>query len=457
MALTNSGFNGTVTEADFAFMSRIGMAEGVESSGAWAVTQGTGRQTSTAAQNGRAFSCGVVSKDGSTAITTNLGTPTNGQWYLIVRRINWSTDTVTVVAIAHTTTTTTVPTGPPAGLPTMSTTPGTEWDQKLAWAWVRSTDTTMFLVDLRNQPLETRLDNLQYIPGLLAGPGRGPGAVYTVANPTALDAISNAVVGDTAWMTTPGTGINPFMWVAAAGSGATIDWRPEETVTAATKANLDSFISTVAAITDTVFAVGALATVTATGITYRFTSTAGALAAVPGTIIPSAATNGTLAADGSVSSTAQSLVRVRDAFPAGFTVFKITFDVVTSAASGVLLRVASGASDVSTGTYDSQSVRGINATADAVQSLAGTSANLAPIGIAGARHFGEVIVTDANVAGPTFIVGQSVSTPASAMTTSAGTSAVAALHRTTTAYDSFTLTVGTGTITVNRMTVQGVS
>lgn len=272
MALTNKGFNGTVTEADFAFMGRIGMAEGVESAGAWAVTQGTGRQTSTAAQVGWAFSAGVVSKD-TAAILTSLGTPTNGQWYLIVRRINWATDTVSVVAIAHTTTSTTVPTAAPAGLPTMSATPGTEWDQKLAWAWVRSTDTTMYLVDLRNLPLEDRLANLALIPGLAAGAGRGGGANYTVTTPAALDAITNAVVGDTAWMTTPGTGIDPLNWIASAGSGTTIDWRPSTSVVAATKANLDSFISTVAAITDTVFQVGGLAV--AAGIVYQFTSAAG--------------------------------------------------------------------------------------------------------------------------------------------------------------------------------------
>lgn len=156
MVMTNKGFNGTVDEAAFAFMGRIGMAEGVESPAAWAVTQGAGRQVSVAAQSGWAFGEGVVSKE-TVALTASLGTPTNGQWYLIVRRINWATDTVTIVAIPHTVTGTTVPTTAPAGLPTMSSTPGTEWDQKLAWAWVRSTDTTMFLVDLRKQPLEDRL------------------------------------------------------------------------------------------------------------------------------------------------------------------------------------------------------------------------------------------------------------------------------------------------------------
>lgn len=148
MALTNKGFDGTVTEADFAIMQAISGPEGVESAAAWAVTQGTGRQVSVAAQSGWAKAPGVISKD-TAPITESLGTPTNGQWYLIVRRVNWATDTVSVEAVAHSTTSTTVPTVPPTTYPTVSSTPGTEYDQFLAWAWVRSTDTTMVLFDLR--------------------------------------------------------------------------------------------------------------------------------------------------------------------------------------------------------------------------------------------------------------------------------------------------------------------
>lgn len=191
MALTNKGFNGTVEEADFARMFGIGGTDGVDGSGSWAVTQGSGRQTSTAAQNGWAFAKGVISKD-TAAITTNLGTPTNGQWYLIVRRINWSTDTVSVVAIAHTTTSTTVPaaTAFPGTYPTMSTTPGTEWDQVLAWAWVRSTDTTMVIADLRKLPADTRLAAAE--AELAARQIR----TYKVADATARGAVTGMTEGD---------------------------------------------------------------------------------------------------------------------------------------------------------------------------------------------------------------------------------------------------------------------
>jgi hypothetical protein len=148
MALTNSGFDGTVTEAAWAIMSALTDADAVESSAAWAITQGTGRQVSTAAHSGYAFARGVLSKDTS-AILTGLGTPVDGQWFLICRHINWSTNAVTVVAVAHSTTSTTIPTVAPATFPTIDNNPGVLYDQKLGWAWVRSTDTTVTLFDLR--------------------------------------------------------------------------------------------------------------------------------------------------------------------------------------------------------------------------------------------------------------------------------------------------------------------
>lgn len=156
MALTNSGFDGTVNEAQYANMWALGGVDGVSSSGAWAVTQGTGRQVSVAAQSGYAFARGVLSIS-SAAITANLGTPTNGQWYLIVRRIDWATNTVSVVAIPHTTTTTTVPTVAPGTFPTFNDNPGVLYDHKLSWAWVTSVNTTVTLFDLRTLGLETRM------------------------------------------------------------------------------------------------------------------------------------------------------------------------------------------------------------------------------------------------------------------------------------------------------------
>lgn len=154
MAMANAGFDGTVTEADYAYMWAVGGQEGVESAAAWKVTQGTGRQVSCAAQSGRAFARGVVSKD-SAANLVSLTTPTNGGWFLIVRHLDWTANTVTVVALTGLQTTTLAPTVPPvdySGVTGMATTPGATYDQPLAWAWVRSSDTTMVLFDLRRVP-----------------------------------------------------------------------------------------------------------------------------------------------------------------------------------------------------------------------------------------------------------------------------------------------------------------
>jgi hypothetical protein len=187
MALTNNGFDGTVTEAAWAQMSALTDVDAVESSAAWAVTQGTGRQVSTAAHSGFAFAKGVLSKD-TAAILTALATPVNGQWFLIVRHIDWATNGVTVTAVAHTTTTTTVPTTPPTSYPVLDATPGVLYDQPLAWAWVRSTDTTVTLFDLRLLP-STDTAWIKYTPtlsgitlgnGTVTGQHKKDGPVYHV-------------------------------------------------------------------------------------------------------------------------------------------------------------------------------------------------------------------------------------------------------------------------------------
>lgn len=161
MSLSNAGFDGTVTELPFAYMWGVGAGDdAVESSAAWAVTQGTGRQVSVAAQSGYAFGHGVLSKETSAAILQALSTPAAGGWFLICRHIDWTTNTVSIVALTGPTSSTTIPTVAPAnysGVSGMSTSPGVTYDQPLAWAWVRSTDTTMALFDLRKLPLASRI------------------------------------------------------------------------------------------------------------------------------------------------------------------------------------------------------------------------------------------------------------------------------------------------------------
>lgn len=173
-------------------------------------------------------------------------------------------------------------------------------------------------------------------------------------------------------------------------------------------------------------------------------------------IIPTDATNGSVSSTGVVASTPQTLVRVRTAFPTGvFTMFRVNFDVTMSAAVGVLFRLAVDATDASTG-YDYQRTSFISGTTATVQDLNQTSASLSPIGLAGARHVGSLILSSPNTTEATYYDSSSVAS-GNPMTTSAGKLVVGGLHRTLTAYNSLTLFGSSGNITINRLTIEGVA
>ena len=180
--------------------------------------------------------------------------------------------------------------------------------------------------------------------------------------------------------------------------------------------------------------------------------------AVPGVvrIVPTAATNGSVSSEGVVTSTAQSLVRVRDAFPTGFRVFQIDYDVTTSAAAGLNARFAVDATDATTA-YDNQRFTAVNATAAAVQSLNAAEVQVSSgVAALNARHVGQIIVTTPNTTDATMwnIAGVASTNP---MTSATGLYNVSGLHRTLTAYNSFTIYAGSGNVTVNRLTIRGVS
>lgn len=155
----NSGWAASVVEDTYAkSWAHVGV-DSVEDDSAWRVSQGTGRQVAVAA-NQAAFAAGILSEDLGT-LTANLPTPTAGRWYLIVRHIDWQSKTVTVLAIAHTTTTTaSVPAAPPSTYPVIDSTPGLRYDHVLAWAFVNNVNTTVSLWDLRKLPLVDRFTGL---------------------------------------------------------------------------------------------------------------------------------------------------------------------------------------------------------------------------------------------------------------------------------------------------------
>ena len=121
--------------------------------------------------------------------------------------------------------------------------------------------------------------------GIYLGAGRGALANWLVTTPAALDALTTATIGDTAWMTTPGASIDPFMWVASAGAGVTIDWRPAETIIAASKGSMDTFITDIAALSDLRFHISADWFDRSTLLRYVFTTAVGLYRRFTGSVV----------------------------------------------------------------------------------------------------------------------------------------------------------------------------
>lgn len=148
MAWTSVGFDGTITEIQWAGLSSLlGNGYVAAGNGDCLVTAvGGARQVSVAA--GSLYGDGVLSTN-SGAETVALTTPTNGQWYVVALRRTWATNTAALVAIAGATTTTTTPTAPPTSFPTLNTNVGVLTDQPIAWAWCNSANTTVVVYDIR--------------------------------------------------------------------------------------------------------------------------------------------------------------------------------------------------------------------------------------------------------------------------------------------------------------------
>lgn len=148
MAWTSVGFDGTITEIQWAGMASL-LGNGY-------VAAGNGDCLVTAVPGARSVSVAAGSLYGDGVLSTNSGaetvamtTPTNGQWYVIALRRTWATNTAALVAIAGATTTTTTPTAPPTSFPTLNTNVGVLTDQPIAWAWCNSANTTVVVYDIR--------------------------------------------------------------------------------------------------------------------------------------------------------------------------------------------------------------------------------------------------------------------------------------------------------------------
>ena len=148
MAWTSVGFDGTITEIQWAGLSSLlGNGYVAAGNGDCVVTAvGGARSVSVAA--GSLYGDGVLSTN-SGAETVAMTTPVNGQWYVIALRRTWATNTAALVAIAGATTTTTTPTAPPTSFPVLNTNVGVLTDQPIAWAWCNSANTTVVVYDIR--------------------------------------------------------------------------------------------------------------------------------------------------------------------------------------------------------------------------------------------------------------------------------------------------------------------
>jgi len=171
MAQSSVGFAGTVNDAEWAVISGfLGSGYSVGSNGHLACTAiGGSRAVSVAA--GIAYGDGVqTTLSGSETVA--LATPTNGQWYLVVLRRIWATNTTSLVAIPHSTTSNTVPIDAPSTYPAaMQVNPGVQSDQPVAWAWCNSANTTVVVSDLRQVKLNTAVIQSTYGTMFKTDPG----------------------------------------------------------------------------------------------------------------------------------------------------------------------------------------------------------------------------------------------------------------------------------------------
>ena len=168
----------------------------------------------------------------------------------------------------------------------------------------------------------------------------------------------------------------------------------------------------------------------------------GATAVIPTSV---AGTGVTLGAGGKVSFAASTAVSVNGCFNSDFDTYRIEIDSTSSgAAVYTLVERLSGTNAITA--YDLQTNATVNGTNFPEQSLNQTSWTMNAQSFAGKTNMGIDLYNPALAVATTGLA--TVGGAANPMTTSAALIQVLFLsHRTTTAYDGFTLTASTGTIT----------
>lgn len=160
-------------------------------------------------------------------------------------------------------------------------------------------------------------------------------------------------------------------------------------------------------------------------------------------VTPTSATNGTIGTYGAVNFSGVSSVSLNGCFTSEFDWYVVKYSLTTSGAGALQGFLRLSGTDAATG-YDTQRTTAINATVATVQSLNQTNWIITSIGIASGIHSGSIELFSPAQAAATSGNSIDLTTP-NPMTTSAGQFYGGLLHRTATAYDGFTLAVGTGT------------
>ena len=144
-----------------------------------------------------------------------------------------------------------------------------------------------------------------------------------------------------------------------------------------------------------------------------------------------------------VVAAAAATINVNGCFTSTYDWYRIEFDLTTSTAENITLRLRLAGADANTA-YDRQSITGTSATATTGQGLNSSAMALSQTSLA-ARQTGTVKMYGPALATATAATVQSITTP-NPMTTSAGLYLGGIQHRTTTAYDGFSIVIGTGTL-----------
>lgn len=189
-----------------------------------------------------------------------------------------------------------------------------------------------------------------------------------------------------------------------------------------------------------------------TTLSAEYRKVAGAWEAIPAVVSPglvpitpsSVAGTGVSLSGSQVIASAATSISVNGCFTAGYDHYKVFARLASSAASGSGMTLRASGTNATTA-YDRQRVSGVSASASAAQVLNGSSWEMVAALLIG-THVSEITLS--NPADAIATVGTLITASTdNPMTVAAGINNAAIQHRTATAYDGFTITPASGTLT----------